>query len=340
MSDIFISYSSEDTNEAKEISQEARNLGLSVYCAGDDNNPGEKWEERVISELMGSWKMLVLLTPQSKNREWVISEWSLAIYNGVKIIPLLKDVKKEHIPTRLQNYQCCSYYKINEVLGNILKEKQLNLVLLQEKQYVNKLRRLTTTNETIYSPKTDTSPWTFEKYLELAKEEVFFCGQNLHYPLVAEEESCRKRLFDCLQAGKSVRFLICDFDCSDCVNVWAWVTNHQYRQHLKRATQNLQNWVHTAQEQGLQLNAKAVPFVPVSMTFVDCKHKVTSPSAKLVVTPNAFKSDTGQRPSIFFHKVSDEDVIKYYYLAYNERYKNARDIAAIDFSSSKSLPAH
>ena len=75
------------------------------------------------------------------------------------------------------------------------------------------------------------------------------------------------------------------------------------------------------------------------MTFIDCNNDVASPSAKMVVTPNAFKSDTGQRPNIFFHKAKDEDVIRYYYLAYNERYKNGRDIREIDFSNSKSIPA-
>lgn len=220
--------------------------------------------------------------------------------------------------------------KIEDLIVRLVDEKEKKSTELNEMDYLNQLNSHPGIHQTLYAAKTDDSPWGFQKYLEKASEKVFFCGQNLNWVLKKEAKMCESILFEKLKEGKTVRFMICNCEFEDCVDVWAYVTSTKYRGDLPDTTLQLQNWVSAAKGQGLNLYAKAIPFVPVSMTFLDCHNNIQSPRAQLIITPNPFRATSGERPKVFFHKDEDEAVIRYYYGTYDDNYGRGKDILDVD----------
>ena len=57
--DLFLSYSSRDTNEAQAVEAAAQGAGLSVFLAKRDLAPGDQWEERIRSALLHSREVYI-----------------------------------------------------------------------------------------------------------------------------------------------------------------------------------------------------------------------------------------------------------------------------------------
>ena len=78
---VFISYSSKDREIAAEMTGLIEALGVSVFLAERSITPGELWSERIRLALQGCDAALVLLTPDSVERQWVMAEigalWAL-----------------------------------------------------------------------------------------------------------------------------------------------------------------------------------------------------------------------------------------------------------------------
>jgi len=78
---VFISYSSKDLDLAAEMKGLIEALGVSVFLAEMSISPGELWSDRIRAALRESDAALLLLTPGSVERPWVMGEigalWAL-----------------------------------------------------------------------------------------------------------------------------------------------------------------------------------------------------------------------------------------------------------------------
>lgn len=77
MSNIFVSYSKEDSNLANNIRLILKSEGYTVWW-DDDLNSGDPWEEEIHNALKRSSLILVIWTNKSKNSDWVKHEASIA----------------------------------------------------------------------------------------------------------------------------------------------------------------------------------------------------------------------------------------------------------------------
>ncbi len=79
--DIFLSYSHRDSGIAKHVAENLEGAGLRCFMAELDIGAGELWEEKIRSTLQSVDRVLLLITPNSKNSLWVAAEagaaWSL-----------------------------------------------------------------------------------------------------------------------------------------------------------------------------------------------------------------------------------------------------------------------
>ncbi len=103
----FMSYSREDTVKQRRIIRELRERGVEIWVDVENLTPGTPtWEreiERAIREAMG---IIVLLSPESNNSEWVRREISFGEQHRKRIFPvLIEGDDNTSTPLRLASHQ-------------------------------------------------------------------------------------------------------------------------------------------------------------------------------------------------------------------------------------------
>ncbi len=107
MAHVFISYKREDIAFAKELETRLGNSGFEVWR--DEQIPGgKKWLEEIELQIHESFAVLVIVTPQAMESEWVNYEWVFGRGAGKDILGVyLKEVTT--FPCRLNDYQLIDF---------------------------------------------------------------------------------------------------------------------------------------------------------------------------------------------------------------------------------------
>ena len=104
---FFISYSREDAALQRRIIAELRGRGLNVWVDVEHLIPGSPaWEKEIERSIRGAKGVIVLLSPDAHNSEWVRREISFAEQNEKRIFPvLIRGEEDDSIPLRLSSHQ-------------------------------------------------------------------------------------------------------------------------------------------------------------------------------------------------------------------------------------------
>jgi hypothetical protein len=116
--DVFLSYAAADKVEANQIYDALTSIGVKPYLSGKNLKAGDDFAEEIREALRESAELWLLLTPQSLNSEWVISEWSAAWFLGIKIIPILHGCSREQVPERIRKFQFVDFSKHRELIAD------------------------------------------------------------------------------------------------------------------------------------------------------------------------------------------------------------------------------
>jgi len=103
--DIFISYSHEDSDFAKEMLSELEGIGLNCYMAEIHIAPGELWEADIRKAIVKAKRILLLITPNSKNSLWIAAEAGAAWALEKELIAGLRYVKPEELIEVIRKHQ-------------------------------------------------------------------------------------------------------------------------------------------------------------------------------------------------------------------------------------------
>lgn len=104
---FFMSYSREDTVKQRRIVRELRERGLNIWVDVENLTPGTPtWEREVEKAIRGAMGIVVLLSPESNNSEWVRREISFGEQHRKRIFPVLIEGDDfTSTPLRLANHQ-------------------------------------------------------------------------------------------------------------------------------------------------------------------------------------------------------------------------------------------
>ena len=104
---FFLSYSREDTAKQKRIVRELRERGINVWVDIENLTPGTPtWEREIEKAIRGSTGIVVLLSPESNNSEWVRREISFGEQHRKRIFPvLIEGDDHTSTPLRLVSHQ-------------------------------------------------------------------------------------------------------------------------------------------------------------------------------------------------------------------------------------------
>jgi hypothetical protein len=103
--DVFVSYAEGDSGIAEELRYELENRGLKCFMAKKDIEVAAEWQDSIRAALRGSKRVLVLVTPLSITRPWVLMETGAAWALGKPLIPALSQVAANDLPDPIRRYQ-------------------------------------------------------------------------------------------------------------------------------------------------------------------------------------------------------------------------------------------
>ena len=103
--DVFISYASGDSGVAEELRSDLEKNGLRCFMAEKDVRVATDFQDSIRTALAGSKRILMLLTPRSLNRPWVLMEIGAAWALGKPLIPALSHVSPADLLDPIRRYQ-------------------------------------------------------------------------------------------------------------------------------------------------------------------------------------------------------------------------------------------
>jgi hypothetical protein len=115
-SDLFLSFSSLNRDEARVIEHCAVGIGLRVFMDEKQIQPGAIWDEVIRRALVGSRELAVLASPDGLESEWVKTEWGAAWVLGRAITPILFRLDPRLLPERLKQRQWVDFHRHAEYL--------------------------------------------------------------------------------------------------------------------------------------------------------------------------------------------------------------------------------
>lgn len=133
-SQIFISYSRRDTKTRHRLVEALREQGLNVWVDNEELDPGDPaWEEEIETAIIACGAVVVILSPDSKNSEWVRREISFAEQHNKRIFPVLVlGDENSALTLRLINHQFIDMRQ-NEAAGIAALTNSLSEYLVQGK---------------------------------------------------------------------------------------------------------------------------------------------------------------------------------------------------------------
>ncbi len=88
---VFISYSRHDIDVARELQTFLTSKGYTVWIDLAGIQGGQDYMQRIHLAIMDSQAMVLLISKDSQNSEWVLKELTLAIKNRKQVVPVLID---------------------------------------------------------------------------------------------------------------------------------------------------------------------------------------------------------------------------------------------------------
>jgi len=156
---FFMSYSREDTVKQRRIVRELRERGVNIWVDIENLTPGTPtWEREIEKAIRGSMGIVVLLSPESNNSEWVRREISFGEQHRKRIFPaLIEGDDFASTPLRLANHQ--------RVDLRTKFESGLDELAIALKEYIGIKEEIATqTNSKLNEPKPPKPPLDIKKF--------------------------------------------------------------------------------------------------------------------------------------------------------------------------------
>ncbi len=164
---VFISHSSEDLPEAKNIARWCKDIGLSTWVDEEEIKIGESWREKIAGAIEESQFVIVLISKEALKSKWMSREWDVLCeekwsrpdikilpikWEDVKSPPFLCEYKDLHIKKNKGDYKL-----IEESILRFLKDTygDTHKVIINE-DMGEELKRLKDRIKSIKSTLTDT----------------------------------------------------------------------------------------------------------------------------------------------------------------------------------------
>jgi hypothetical protein len=185
------------------------------------------------------------------------------------------------------------------------------------------------------------SPYGFFDLLARTRRRIVLAAQN-HFYLYEEERRTLvdQRVQEFLESHpeRRVDIVLCDQTAGYAVKTWQYVTTERYKKDLQKTSRwfgELAARLNAQPAIAGRLRVRQLPFVPMSITFVDPEDA----SGFLVLTPNAYIAANQGRPSFIVSRARNANVFRPYWEAYNQRFYDSEPEGPADLEAPRVEPA-
>lgn len=147
MSQVFVSYKRSDKDFVHRLVDELRRNHFPVWLDEDSIKPGDDWQEAIYKTIQTETSaVIVVLSPEAVDSEWVGVEYNLAMDHGITVIPLI--YKPCDVPARLQSLNYVEYFKnpsfdgLIKRLQEIVFSQDLSLLVNRKQTFAETARRM------------------------------------------------------------------------------------------------------------------------------------------------------------------------------------------------------
>ncbi len=113
---VFLSHSTQDLWISERLKEKIEEVGVEVWLDAFDLPGGRNVKERIREGMRSSTECLILLSPASRESDWVKHEGGLADAYGKPIAVVLLHVGDDDVPSTLRNLK---FFHINEFPGYV-----------------------------------------------------------------------------------------------------------------------------------------------------------------------------------------------------------------------------
>lgn len=96
MEHIFISYSHEDSDFADELMKDFEQAGYKTWSDNRNLAYGTNWKQGIDDAIQNAFVIIVVMTADARQSEYVTYEWSYAMGLGVPVIPVVLEKMELH----------------------------------------------------------------------------------------------------------------------------------------------------------------------------------------------------------------------------------------------------
>lgn len=121
--DVFFAYASDDEHAAEELRRQLTDVGLRCFMAKVDIKVGSLWTEDLREAICGSRIGLLLLTPNSVRRSWVMCEAGALWALNKRIVAAWRHIDISELPEIITNRQVCRIETTKEQIDLVTKIK-------------------------------------------------------------------------------------------------------------------------------------------------------------------------------------------------------------------------
>jgi len=119
IANIFLSHSSRDKTFVKLINRELQKNGLSTWLDEVNIKPGASISKKIMEAIDGSRYLLIFLSKNSMNSNWVQEELDTAIWKEIDeqsltIVPIICEPFDEKLPSHLRKKLAVNFSMVNE----------------------------------------------------------------------------------------------------------------------------------------------------------------------------------------------------------------------------------
>jgi HEAT repeat protein len=120
MAHVFICYDREDRDFAEVVQAKLERAGHVTVMDFDILSAGDDWQDRLDLEIRRSQALVVIMTPEARQSDYVAYEWAFALGAGVKVIPL--ELKQTSFSPRLHSLHRLDFTKSTRPWDTLLAE--------------------------------------------------------------------------------------------------------------------------------------------------------------------------------------------------------------------------
>lgn len=138
MSDVFISYSSQDERLARFVASHLQEEGVSVFLAALSLKPGDNWSKEIFKSLGASSWVLFLASRAACRSAYVQQELGVALAGQKNIVPVVWDMDVSELPGWIREKQALILNSVSidearrsmsEIARRIKKDKAMALLI-------------------------------------------------------------------------------------------------------------------------------------------------------------------------------------------------------------------